>query len=236
MQQFEQFSNGIRLYHTDAAFPVSTDSILLAHFVKQLHNKNVVDLGCGCGILGLLLCGFEKSCRVTGIEIHLQAVQLAQENVILNKLDSRMQILHADLRQYATALPANQFTMAISNPPYFPCGHGAKALGVRNQFRAEESCTLAELCACASWLLQYGHPFYLVYRPDRLADLIWQLRSYNLEPKRMQYVRHQPNHAPSLLLMEARLGGKPGLIHEPDLVLFTQAGTPTQAYQNMYHL
>ena len=49
------------------AFPLSTDSMVLADFVRLPRNARVLDLGSGCGTLGLLLCGRYDSCHVTGV-------------------------------------------------------------------------------------------------------------------------------------------------------------------------
>ena len=75
--------------------------------------------------------------------------------------------------------------------------------------RSEETCTLSQLCQAAAWLLRWDGRFVLVHRPDRLADLVWELRSHSLEPKRIRFVRHRPDGPIILVLLEARKGGKP---------------------------
>ena len=52
----EQLPNGITLNLPEGAFPLSTDSMVLSHFVRLPKNARVLDLGSGCGTLGLLLC------------------------------------------------------------------------------------------------------------------------------------------------------------------------------------
>lgn len=236
MEPFETFSCGIRLLQTDDAFAVSTDSILLAEFSGSCKAAEIADLGCGSGILGLLRCARDPACHVTGVELQPQAAALAEKNIALNDLQSRFHLIPGDLRQYRRLLPANGFQLVISNPPYFPADSGAAAKGNRGTARFEESCTLEDLCACAGWLLQFGGAFCLVHRPERLADLFCQLRACRMEPKRLQYVKHRPGALPSLILLEARLGGRPGLQHLPDLVLFDAAGRPTEDYRQRYHL
>ena len=48
----EFLPNGFTLELTEGAFPLSTDSMLLAHFAKLPRNARVLDLGSGCGTLG----------------------------------------------------------------------------------------------------------------------------------------------------------------------------------------
>ena len=65
----EQLPNGYTLELSDGCFPLSTDSMLLAHFAKLPRYAQVLDLGSGCGTLGLLLCAGDPNCTVTGVEL-----------------------------------------------------------------------------------------------------------------------------------------------------------------------
>ena len=62
----ETLFNGFTLALSPGAFPLSTDSMVLADFVRLRPNAGVLDLGSGCGTLGLLLCAKNESCTVTG--------------------------------------------------------------------------------------------------------------------------------------------------------------------------
>ena len=79
-------------------FPLSTDSMVLADFVKLPKNARVLDLGSGCGTLGLLLCAKEKSCTVTGVELDSAAHDAALRNIARNGLADRLSSICADLR------------------------------------------------------------------------------------------------------------------------------------------
>ena len=48
----EQLPNGITLNLPEGAFPLSTDSMVLSHFVRLPKNARVLDLGSGCGKIG----------------------------------------------------------------------------------------------------------------------------------------------------------------------------------------
>ena len=65
----EKLHNGFTLSLCEGAFPLSTDSIALSGFVRLPKNAKVLDLGSGCGTLGLLLCAEYPDCTVTGIEL-----------------------------------------------------------------------------------------------------------------------------------------------------------------------
>lgn len=101
--------------------------------------------------------------------------------------------------------------------------------------RSELCCPLDALCAAAARALRWGGRLYLVHKPERLADLMVFLRAARLEPKRLRFVRHSAASAVSLVLLEARLGGKPGLQIEPELVLYGPDGSESAACRRIYH-
>ena len=69
-------------------------------------------------------------------------------------------------------------------------------------------------------MLKYGGAFLVVYRPDRLIDLIDAMRSAKLEPKRMTYVHANEKAEPSMVLIEAKKGGKCGLKLTKPLLIY----------------
>lgn len=236
MEDFELLSCGMRILQTNALFRLGTDSILLSNFALPLRGKRVADLGAGGGALGVLLCAESDVCEITGIEIQAKACEIARKNIAINGLENRFHVIQGDLREIKTLLHANSFDAVISNPPYFPVGSGAQATDPAFAIaRTECCCTLDELCAAAGWLLRYGGSFYLVHRPERLAELIFSLKKHRLEPKRLRFVRHHCGAVPSLVLVESRLGGKPGLQLDNDLLLFSEDGAQTREYREIYH-
>jgi len=229
----ETLWNHVTLTQPDAQFRLSTDSVACAWFARFRSRSQITDLGCGSGAIALMLLASDPTLIVTGIELQTDAAEAARQNAQANRLS--FTVLEGDLRSMQSLLPANSMDGVISNPPYFPVGSGKPAQGAFARARSEETCSLAQLCDAADWLLRWGGAFVLVHRPERLADLIWELRSRKMEPKRIRFVRHRPDSPVSLVLLEARKGGKPGLSYEPDLVLFDQNGNETAEYRQMYH-
>ena len=125
--------------------------------------------------------------------------------------------------------------MAVCNPPYYPVNSGALTEeSLRRTARAEVDCTLNDVCQAACRSLRWGGYFCLVHKPERLTDLLCALRENGLEPKRLRPVCTRPERAPSLVLLEARRGGKPGLRMEPPLVLENSDGSPTAELNRIY--
>lgn len=187
----------------EGVFPLGGDALALGRFAAAKRGWRVCDLGCGSGVLLLLLAAREPSLSLTGVELDPLAAGAARENLERNGLNG--EIIAGDFR--GNPLPAGRFDLVVSNPPYFPVGAGKSA----GPARSEENGTLGELCAAASRLAKNGGRFALCHRPERLVDAFCALRACGLEPKRLELVRHSPDHAPSLALIEAVKQGRPGL-------------------------
>ena len=224
----------IRMTIPDAQFRVSTDSMVLADFCRDAGGRGL-DLGCGCGTLGLLLLGSGAAGSVCGIEIQPEAARQAEENARRNGLADRFSVVCGDLRQAHAQIPAGSFDFAVSNPPYYPPGSGRlRKEDSLSLARSELCCPLDALCAAAARALRWGRRLYLVHKPERLADLCCALRARGLEPKRLRLVCRRAGDAPSLLLLEARRGGRPGLDIAAPLCLEDGTGRPTAELDNAY--
>ena len=149
--------NEIKLWPQDPvmlqndAMKLTGDSVLLADFTPVRKGEKGADLGCGSGVLMLLLLWREKSLRMTGIELQPQAAALAEENFRRNGLSERARVLRGDYRDAIRQLPNGGFDFVIANPPYFTLTQGALSPDAgRAAARGETASSLTELCTAAS--------------------------------------------------------------------------------------
>ena len=220
------------LHLPEGAFPLSTDSMVLADFARLGRNATVLDLGSGCGTLGLLLCAKDPGCHVTGIELDEAAHMGALENIRINQLTDRMDSICADLKTLPQNFRPGGFSVCVSNPPYFSGGAASESLPVARQ---EGQCTLEDLFRSAAWALKYGGDFFLVHKPERLAQICATASRHQMEVKRLCLVRHKAADPVNLILVQCRKGAKPGLIWE-ELILHEPDGVPTARCREIYNL
>ena len=207
-----------RLRQRDHLPKLGTDSKLLANFATLHPRERICDLGCGVGVLALLLARRKAELTLDGIELNPESAALAAENLRENGLNGR--IILGDLCDHRKWYPKpGPFDLVISNPPYFAPGTGEVAVGVRGTARSEGTCSLTELCTAAGWLLRTGGRFALCHRPERLADLFQALQQAGMEPKRLRLVQYSAAHPPRVVLVEAVQQGRPGLRVLPTLLL-----------------
>ncbi len=195
---------------------LGTDSVQLARFATLRRGMRVLDLGCGVGVLALLLAEREPGLTLDGIELNPAAAALARRNLAENNLVG--EVLTGDLREPGWFFQGH-YDLIVSNPPYFPLGTGELASRRSAAARSEVTCTLSDLCHAAAPRLKTGGRFALVCRAERLTDLLLALREHDLEPKRLRLVQHRLETPPKLALVEAVRQGRPGLQVEPVILL-----------------
>lgn len=217
-------------------FRLSTDCVLLADFVRLSGVRRGIDLGCASGAIALLLLCRSAGLHMTGLELVEEAALLARENMERNGFTERSRIRQGDIRQHRALFSSGSFDLVVANPPYFPVERGylSPEEGRRNA-RGETLCTMEDICAAAAFLCRTGGSFCLVHKPERLAELLEAMREHALEPKRLRLVCHRADSAPSLVLVEGRRGGKPGMQVLPMLILRNPDGSETEEALRIYH-
>lgn len=227
----EFLPNGFTLSIPGGCFPLSTDSMVLSHFIQLPPKARVLDLGSGCGSLGLLLCSRDESCRVWGMEIDPAAHQAALDNIQRNGLCTRMESICAPLQSVSERFSSGSFSVCVSNPPYFSGGARSSRAPLA---RRTDLCPPQALFGAAAWALKYGGEFFLVHRPEMLAQLIACASATALEAKELCFVRHREGGRISLILLRFRKGGKPG-VRLSEWSLHHADGTETPLYRKIYH-
>lgn len=231
----ELWENG-PLFEQSEHFRLGTDSVLLADFVNIGTRKHGIDLGCGSGILPLLLLVRSDRLHMTGLEINPEAARVADANIAANALEERCDIVTGDIRRCRELFRTGQFDLVVANPPYFTAGSGKQSPDAdKAAARSEKLCSLEDICRAASYLCRTGGAFCLVHRAERLADVICLLRETGFEPKRLRTVSHSAEKEPSLVLIEARRGAGSGLKIMPPLFICGDDGRESAEIKRIYH-
>ena len=236
MAEFNELWPGGPLFAQAEHFKMGTDCVLLADFVNAAGVKKGIDLGCASGAIALLLLEKNDRLSMTGLEIDSGAAELAAENMKINSLQQRSSVICGDIRHHRELFPCGSFDFAVSNPPYFPLGSGKLSPDrARAAARGETECSLHDICTAAAWLLPTGGSFFMVHKPERLSEVFCTMSGLGIEPKRLRFVCCNAQKAPSLVLIEGRRGGRPGLRTEPVLFLTEPDGSESAEIKRIYH-
>lgn len=210
--------------HRDG-YRFSVDAVLLAHFFIPRPIESILDLGCGCGVIPLILAYRWPGLSQTGLELQPQLVALARRNVVDNGLAERISIVEGDLRDLSGLFKPGQFQRVVCNPPFYRFEGARLNLDPERRLaRHEVAADLAEVVAAAGWLLHKGGRVDLVYPAERAASLLTALRGAGLEPKRLQVVHSYPGTPGKLVLVEGLKGGGEELEILPPFYIYREAG------------
>ncbi len=229
----ELWPGGPKYMQRPGIFKLGSDSVLLAAFAKLSRVKTICDLGSGGGVLPILMQAYKPGLEITGLEIDPAAVELSRENVDLNGMAENIRIVNGDIKEHKTYLEAGKYDLVVSNPPYFAAGSGYESDTLPTA-RGEAECSLEDVCRAAAYAVRWGGNFVIVHRPERLSELCCTLTACGLEPKRLRMTQYKEGAAPNLVLVEARRGGKPGLVIEPTLIMTDASGAESEEIRRIY--
>ena len=230
----------------DYAF--SQDSVFLANMAKLSPSDAVLDLGCGSGILSTLALVKKHVKKAVGIELQPRVADMARDSAIQNGLQDKFEVICADVKDIRSILKAESFDKVLCNPPYFTNSgnSGQKSVSVeendalninarteKSVSRTESTATLDDFVKGASYALRFGGDAWFVIKADRMASLIYSLKSYNLEPKEATLIYPKPTSDVDVVIIKARKGAKEGLKISPFFVT-DDNGEYTDKYKETY--
>ena len=210
-ERINEINENLRLIENKYSLTFGTDAYLLSAMLPRKKGATYVELGCGSGVISLLALT-KKKCNIAyGVEVQEEISNIAARNGALNEIENFL-VINKDLRDIKASDIGKEVEVVFSNPPYMKADSGrANENDAKNISRHEIFGGIYDFCACASRLLKHGGDFFVVYRPDRMIDLIASLRNHNLEPKKLVFIHAKRNTPPSILLIQAKKGGKSGL-------------------------
>ena len=230
----------------DYAF--SQDSVFLANMAKLSSSDAVLDLGCGSGILSTLALVKKHVKKAVGIELQPRVADMARDSAIQNGLQDKFEVICADVKDIRSILKAESFDKVLCNPPYFTNSGNSGQKSVSDEendtlnvnakteksvSRTESTATLDDFVKGASYALRFGGDAWFVIKADRMASLIYSLKSYNLEPKEATLIYPKPTSDVDVVIIKARKGAKEGLKISPFFVT-DDNGEYTDKYKETY--
>lgn len=231
----DDLQNGYRIIQKSNSFRYGVDAVLLSDFADIKHGDSVIDLGTGTGIIPILIYAKKKPTEITAVEIQKDMADMAERSIKLNGLEKSIKVLLMDIKDTPRILGKARYDCVVTNPPYMK-----KECGINNPSEAkaiarfEIMCTLEEVLLTSRELLKSGGKLFMVHRADRLADIIYEMRSNGIEPKRIRFVHPSIGRRPNLLLIEGARGGNKELKFMDPLYIHDDNGEYTEEINRIY--
>lgn len=227
---------GLKIIQNKEWFCFGMDSVILANFAKDFKkNSKVLDLGTGTGIISILLSKKTEKAKITGVEIQEEVAEMAKRSVKLNNLEDTIQIINENIKNLSAKIGQGTFDVVVTNPPYKQNKTGVVNINdVKTISRHEITADLNDFIRVASEQLKDYGTFYMINRPERMADIIESLRKYKLEPKEIRLIYPKKDKEPNEVLVKAVKNAGKFLKFDKPLIIYNDDGTYTEEVLKIY--
>lgn len=217
-------------------FNFSLDSVLLPNFVTiNKKTKKILDIGSGNAPIPLILSTLTDA-QIMAVEIQKDVYELGKESIKINKLENRIDFINADINELYKEIDTETFDIITCNPPYFKVNESSNLnySEYKTIARHEIKLDLEKLFKIAKKLLKNKGNIAIVHRPERLSDIVSEMKKNNIEPKRIQFVYPSINSEANILLIEGTKNGNPGVKILPPLISHKQNGEYTEQVKQFF--
>lgn len=200
--------DGLKIVQDTRLYRFTSDSVLLSRFATPKKGDNVADFCAGSGIVGFHFYALHRekfpNMPVTLFEMQQSLSDLSKKTALLNGFDNfsfvcgKLQDISKEYHE--------KFSLVLCNPPYEKGGFDNEEYH-KAVCRKELTINLEEIAKAAAYALKFGGRLAMLHRADRIAEVCYTLKKYNLEVKKLQFVGGRYGMKPYLVLIEAVKGG-----------------------------
>lgn len=217
------------LYQPQIGYCYNSDSIFLYDFISSFKpKKRVLDVGAGCGIVGLLLAKKFKNIELEAVEKQPSFVAFAAINAAVNGLSYK--IFESDFLEFSGD---EKYDFIVSNPPFY--NDGAIKSKDESLFvaRYSHNLPLNAFFKKVSQLLNPSSHFIFCYEASQFGLICAELERCKMRAVDVRFVHSKSDKKASLVLVHARNSSKALMNIMPPLIVF-DGGVMSQEAKNIY--
>jgi len=217
------------LYQPTSGYCYNSDSIFLYDFISTFKPKGALfDVGCGVGILSLLLS------RDFNIDTHIidkqeKMLNYATHNFLLNNLKVK-----SYLGDFTQLVCEEKFDYIISNPPFYDTAVNQSENMELNIARYAHHLPIEVFIAKVKKLLKPRGYFIFCYDAKQIDILLYHLTVYGINVEKIQFVYSKINRVSKLVMIAARMGSKSMTDVLPPFIVFDDENVYRQEAQNAF--
>ncbi len=217
--------NELILYQKKDGYRYNSDTNFLYYFIRSFGlSGEVLDVGCGCGILGLLVKRDFEKCSVTLLDIMEQNIKISQKNAKENGLE--VNFLNVDYQAYTSE---QRYDFIISNPPFYHDGVKKSQNEHIRVSRYSENLPLKNFIKKSYDILKDKGYFYFCYDAQMLPNVLCELKNANFNAQNILFIYPTNKKNASLVVIRARKNAKATCKIEPSIIASDENGYTKKA-------
>ena len=192
------------LYQPKLGYCYNSDSLFLYDFINSFEPKGrVLDVGAGCGIVGLLIARDNKKVVLEAVEKQSVFIEYAKINARVNKIEYRL--YENDFLEFESD---EKYDYIISNPPFYPDGVKKSDDDIILNARYSSNLPLKYFFKKVSQLLKPHSHFIFCYDPLAFSEICVGLEMFKMKVVDVRFVHSKIDRDASLVMIHARNGSK----------------------------
>lgn len=205
------YDYGYKIVQNSDYFKFSLDSMLLANFVNiNMSDSKLLDFCTGNCPIPIILSNSIKN--IVAFEVQKEIYELGDESLKLNNINN-VKLINDDIKNIGNYYNDGYFDIITCNPPYFKVIDSSRINdnNVKAIARHEILIKLEDIVSLAYKFLRDKGKLYIVYRPDRLMELLKLFDKYKFGVKKLQCCYNNSESLSSMILIEAMKNGQDDL-------------------------
>ena len=192
------------LYQPDSGYCYNSDTLFLYDFIESLSPKgDVLDIGTGCGVLGLLVAKGKTNISLSAVEKQKSFCKLAKINARVNNIE--LDLMESD---FLDIDEEKKYDYVISNPPFYPSGVQKSTNEMLFNARYNVNLPIDQFFQKVVKILKPHSHFIFCYDASQFGDVCVELQKAKMRVVDAVFVYPKIDRDASIVMVHARNNSK----------------------------
>ena len=205
----------IKIDQPEKGYRFSIDPFLLCSEIPPIKKQTVLDIGCGSGIIPILLKLKNPGITIFGVEIQKELADIAKKNIEKNSMGQNIRIICKDINQTKVQNFGEKIDMIVSNPPYKKENTGRLNPDIQKAVaRHEIRLNIEEFFICCKRLLKKSGVVYIIFPAERISDILNNMEKRSIKPSIIRFIHTKKDSNAKLVIVSGINNG----LQQPQII------------------